>query len=103
MKDNLLKHNRLKLLLKLFKARKTQYYSNLKLALRWNRCDIAKNFIFNGEEEFKPYELANLMELALLLDRVDFVELLLENGANIKSLLSVRRLYFFYNSETVFK
>ncbi len=86
---------------KLFKARKTQYYSNLKLALKWNRLDIAKTYVFTGEEEFSSLELANLMELALYVNRVEFVDLLLENGVNIKSFLSAKRLYSLYNSDLV--
>ena len=82
-------------------TRKNQHYENLKLALQWNRCDIAKNYIFTGEEEFKPNQLANLMELALLQDRPEFVELLLENGLNLKSFVLTRRLYFLYNSHKV--
>ena len=83
------------------KARKNQYYENLKLALQWNRADIAKNYIFTGEEEFQPYQLANLMEMALIQNKSQFVELLLENGLNLKSFLTSRRLYFLYNCHKV--
>jgi hypothetical protein len=70
----------------------------LKLSLQWNRNDIAKADIFNGEEEFKSNELNNLMEMALLQNKPEFVELLLENGLNLKSFLTLKRLYFLYNS-----
>lgn len=80
-------------------TRKNQYYENLKLALQWNRSDIAKNYIFTGEEEFKPNQLANLMELALLQNKPEFVELLLENGLNLRTFVITRRLYFLYNSQ----
>lgn len=85
----------------IFIARKNKYYENLKLALQWNRDDIAKSDIFTGEEEFKTHQLANLMEMALLQNKPKFVELLLENGLNLKSFLTVRRLYFLYNSYKV--
>lgn len=70
----------------------------MKLALQWNRDDIAKSDIFTGEEEFKSHQLANLMEMALLQNKPRFVELLLENGLNLKSFLTIRRLCFLYNS-----
>lgn len=83
-------------------ARKNKYYENLKLALQWNRNDIAKTDIFTGEEEFQSYQLANLMEMALIQNKPEFVELLLENGLNLKSFLTVRRLCFLYNSHKVY-
>jgi len=70
----------------------------LKLALQWNRSDIAKSYIFTGEEEFQTNQLANLMEMALLQNKPEFVKLLLENGLNLNSFLTVKRLYFLYNS-----
>ena len=85
----------------IFTARKNKYYENLKLALQWNRDDIAKTDIFTGEEDFKPYQLSNLMEMALIQNKPKFVELLLENGLNLKSFLTVKRLYFLYNSHKV--
>ena len=69
--------------------------------MQWNRSDIAKTDIFTGEEEFKPYQLANLMEMALIQNKPEFVELLLENGLNLKSFLTVIRLCFLYNSNKV--
>ncbi len=79
-------------------AQKNQHYENLKLALQWNRSDIAKNYIFTGEEEFHADQLANLMEMALLQNKPEFVMLLLQNGLNLNSFLTVKRLYFLYNS-----
>lgn len=80
-------------------ARKNQDFENLKLALQWNRDDIAKTDIFTGEEEFKQHQIASLMEMALLQNKPKFVELLLENGLNLKSFLTVKRLLFLYNSQ----
>ena len=59
---------------------------------------MAKSDIFTGEEKFEPNQLENLMELALLENKPNFVELLLENGVNINSFLTKRRLMFLYNS-----
>jgi hypothetical protein len=41
------------------------------------------------------------MEMALIQNKPEFVELLLENGLNLKSFLTVRRLYFLYNSTKI--
>ncbi len=69
--------------------------------MQWNRDDIAKTDIFTGEEDFKPYQLSNLMELALIQNKPRFVELILENGLNLKSFLTTRRLIYLYNSVKV--
>ena len=70
-----------------FNGNKNQYYENLKLAINWDRLDVAE-VIFTGEEEFKPNQLENLMEIALLKNKPKFVQLLLENGLNIKKFLT---------------
>lgn len=46
-------------------------------------------------------ELNTLMEMALLQNKPKFVELLLENGANLRSFLTIKRLLFLYNSQQV--
>jgi hypothetical protein len=75
---------------------------NLKLALKWNRHDIAKAYIFTGEEQLESHQLYDLMEMALLQNKPKFVQLFLENDYfNLKSFLSIRRLLFLYNSEMV--
>lgn len=79
----------------------TKYFENLKLALKWNRDDIAENFIFTGEDDLKPEELSILMEMALIQNKPNFVKLLLDNGLDLKSFLTVKRLLFLYNSEKV--
>ncbi len=82
-------------------SQKVKYYDNLVLATYWNRIDIARNDIFNGDEVFKANELENLLELALVLNKPDFVELILESNLNIFQFLTYKRLYFLYNSELV--
>ena len=86
-------------ILRSFLSRK--HSEDLKLALKWNRIDLAKTYIFTGEEEFEPEQLANLMEMALIQNKPEFVELLLENGVDLKSFLKKRRLYYLYNSHIV--
>lgn len=71
------------------------------MALKWNRIDIAKSEILTGEDAFKNDELNTLMELALIEDRPEFVEILLENRINLYSFLTYKRLYFLYNSDKV--
>lgn len=82
-------------------SRKKEYYENLKLALQWNRVDIAKTDIFTGEEEFTDKQKTHLLEMALTYNMPDFVELMLESGVDLKSFLTKRRLYFLYNSSYV--
>ena len=68
------------------------------MSINWNRYDIAKTDIFTGEEDFSISQLENLMEIALVKNTPNFVKLLLENGVNIKSFLTIKRLTFLYNS-----
>ena len=74
----------------------------MKLFLEWDRDDLVKTHIFNGEEDFKTHELDNLMEMALIQNRPKFVELLLEMGLNLQSFVTIRRLLYFYNCNKVF-
>lgn len=83
------------------KGSKKGHYENLKLALKWNRIDLAKTEIFTGDEEFKPEQLFNLMQIALIENKPQFVELLLENGVDLNSYLKTRNLYYLYNSHYV--
>ncbi len=69
----------------------------MKLALKWNIIEIAKSDIFTGEETFEKDELNKLMEMALIDDRPNFVELLIDNRINLSDFLSYKRLYFLYN------
>ncbi|KAJ8028966.1 Transient receptor potential cation channel subfamily M member 3 [Holothuria leucospilota] len=85
------------ILLALLKASNLQYASQLKLALIWNRVDIAKDAIFTGDKKWEVKDLEASMELALLKNRVDFVKLLLEHVC-IYGFLTVARLERLYNS-----
>ena len=88
------------LLLK-FKGRQKQHFENFKLALQWNRVDIAKLDILTGEEEFTDEERDQLFEMALVQDKVEFIELLLETGINLNAFLTEERLYSLYNYRVV--
>ncbi len=76
-------------------------YSNLKLLLQWNRIDIARSDIFNGEEILNTYQLNEILEMALIENRPLFVELLLQHGLDLNSFLTKDRLYYLYNSLTI--
>uniref|UniRef100_A0A9J7WW53 Transient receptor potential cation channel, subfamily M, member 1b n=1 Tax=Cyprinus carpio carpio TaxID=630221 RepID=A0A9J7WW53_CYPCA len=71
----------------------------LSLALAWNRVDIARNQIFVYGHNLPVNSLEQAMIDALVLDRVDFVKLLLENGVNIHHFLTIPRLEELYNTK----
>uniref|UniRef100_A0A8C1PI23 Transient receptor potential cation channel, subfamily M, member 1b n=1 Tax=Cyprinus carpio TaxID=7962 RepID=A0A8C1PI23_CYPCA len=70
----------------------------LSLALAWNRVDIARNQIFVYGHNLPVNSLEQAMMDALVLDRVDFVKLMLENGVNIHHFLTIPRLEELYNT-----
>ena len=76
-------------------------HDNLNLALKWNKIDIATNDIFNGKEEFTSKQLNQSMEMALIYNRPQFVELLLENKFVLDDFFNAKRLYYLYNAITV--
>ena len=55
--------------------KRKNYFENMKLILQWNQIEVAKNEIFTGEESFRPAELCELLELALVENKPDFVKL----------------------------
>ncbi|CAL1279991.1 unnamed protein product, partial [Larinioides sclopetarius] len=72
----------------------------LRLALTWNRVDIARSEIFVYGQEWPPGALEQAMMDALVMDSVDFVKLMLENGVSMHKFLSIPRLEDLYNSRT---
>ena len=71
--------------------------SQLRLALKWNRIDIAKNYILNDENKAIMGTLNNLMFTAIKDGRFEFVDLFLDNGFSLKSFLTYRVLLKLYN------
>ncbi|XP_034741954.1 transient receptor potential cation channel subfamily M member 2 [Etheostoma cragini] len=59
----------------------------LKLAIAWNRVDIAETEIFTEESQWKSSDLHWAMSLALVDNKPPFVSLLLENGVSLKDFL----------------
>uniref|UniRef100_H3CJN7 Transient receptor potential cation channel, subfamily M, member 1a n=1 Tax=Tetraodon nigroviridis TaxID=99883 RepID=H3CJN7_TETNG len=71
----------------------------LSLALAWNRVDIARSQIFVFGLHAPVNSLEQAMMDALVLDRVDFVKLLIENGVNMNHFLTIPRLEELYNTK----
>ncbi|XP_058029129.1 transient receptor potential cation channel subfamily M member 6 [Ahaetulla prasina] len=71
----------------------------LNLALAWNRLDIAKKHILVYGQHWKVGSLEQAMQDALIMDRVEFVKLLIENGVNLHRFLTISRLEELYNTK----
>ncbi|CAL8303836.1 unnamed protein product [Lota lota] len=70
----------------------------LKLAVAWNRVDIAKSELFNGSIQWKYSDLEASMTDALINNKPQFVRLFMENGLNILDYLTYGRLESLYSS-----
>ncbi|XP_041117862.1 transient receptor potential cation channel subfamily M member 2-like isoform X2 [Polyodon spathula] len=77
---------------------KENWDHQLKLAVAWNRVDIAKSEIFTDDKQWKSIDLSDVMLAALLGDKPDFVKLFLENGVDLKEFLTEKRLLALYNN-----
>ncbi|XP_047428672.1 transient receptor potential cation channel subfamily M member 4a [Mugil cephalus] len=76
----------------------SEYTEELKLAVAWNRVDIAKSELFNGDIQWKYEDLEDSMTDALVNDKPQFVRLFCENGLNILDYLTYHRLESLYRS-----
>ncbi|KAM4634777.1 transient receptor potential cation channel subfamily M member 4a [Polymixia lowei] len=76
----------------------SEYTEELKLAVAWNRVDIAKSELFNGDIQWKYEDLEDSMTDALINDKPQFVRLFCENGLNILDYLTYRRMECLYRS-----
>ncbi|XP_020496309.2 transient receptor potential cation channel subfamily M member 4 [Labrus bergylta] len=74
------------------------YSEELKLAVTWNRVDIAKSELFNGDIQWRYEDLEDSMTDALVNDKPQFVRLFTENGLNILDYLTYGRLESLYYS-----
>ncbi|XP_053514216.1 transient receptor potential cation channel subfamily M member 5 [Artibeus jamaicensis] len=74
------------------------YLDELKLAVAWDRVDIAKSELFNGDVEWKSRDLEEVMMDALLSDKPEFVRLFVDHGANVADLLTYGRLQQLYRA-----
>ncbi|KAI2666259.1 Transient receptor potential cation channel subfamily M member 5 [Labeo rohita] len=76
----------------------SEYTEELRLAVAWDRVDIAKSELFNGEIHWRYDDLADSMTDALVNNKPHFVRLFVENGLNILDYLTYHRLESLYNS-----
>ncbi|XP_061881446.1 transient receptor potential cation channel subfamily M member 3 isoform X5 [Entelurus aequoreus] len=88
----------LAILTALLKGANASAPDQLSLALAWNRVDIARSQIFIYGQQWPVGSLEQAMLDALVLDRVDFVKLLIENGVSMHRFLTLSRLEELYNT-----
>ncbi|KAM4531646.1 transient receptor potential cation channel subfamily M member 4a [Odontesthes bonariensis] len=79
-------------------SKASEYTEELKLAVAWNRVDIAKTELFNGDIQWMFKDLEESMTDALINDKPQFVRLFCENGLNIIDYLTYERLESLYRS-----
>ncbi|XP_061445748.1 transient receptor potential cation channel subfamily M member 4 isoform X2 [Rhineura floridana] len=74
----------------------TTYLDELRLAVAWNRVDIASTELFRGDILWEPSLLEDPMRDALLGDRPALVRLFVENGLDIGQFLTWGQLEHLY-------
>ncbi|KAB1280528.1 Transient receptor potential cation channel subfamily M member 6 [Camelus dromedarius] len=89
----------LAILTALLKGTNLSASEQLNLAMAWDRMDIAKKHILIYGQHWKPGSLEQAMLDALMMDRVDFVKLLIEYGVNLHRFLTIPRLEELYNTK----
>uniref|UniRef100_H3BVY3 non-specific serine/threonine protein kinase n=1 Tax=Tetraodon nigroviridis TaxID=99883 RepID=H3BVY3_TETNG len=83
----------------LLKGTNASAFDQLVLTLAWDRVDIAKNHVFVYGQQLLVSSLEQAMLDALVMDRVDFVKLLIENGVSMHRFLTISRLEELYNTK----
>uniref|UniRef100_A0A8D2JAJ1 Transient receptor potential cation channel subfamily M member 2 n=1 Tax=Varanus komodoensis TaxID=61221 RepID=A0A8D2JAJ1_VARKO len=73
----------------------------LKLAVAWNRVDIARSEIFTDDHEWKPSDLHPMMAAALITNKPEFVKLFLEQGVHLKEFVTWDTLIYLYENMAV--
>lgn len=74
-------------------------FDQLVLTMAWDRVDIAKNHVFIYGQQLMVSSLEQAMLDALVMDRVEFVKLLIENGVSMHRFLTINRLEELYNTK----
>ncbi|KAF6079762.1 transient receptor potential cation channel subfamily M member 4 [Phyllostomus discolor] len=74
------------------------YLDELRLAVAWNRVDIAQSELFRGDIQWRSVHLEASLEDALLNDRPEFVRLLISHGLSLCHFLTPTRLAQLYNA-----
>uniref|UniRef100_A0A674PI35 non-specific serine/threonine protein kinase n=1 Tax=Takifugu rubripes TaxID=31033 RepID=A0A674PI35_TAKRU len=70
----------------------------LSMTLAWNRADLAQKHILVSGQHWKVGSLEQALLDALVMDRVGFVKLLIDNGMTMSRFLTVNRLEELYNT-----
>ncbi|ESO12925.1 hypothetical protein HELRODRAFT_62898 [Helobdella robusta] len=81
----------------LLRCQKSSLQYQLHLTMAWNRVDVARKHFLACAHLCKEGALDSLMLEALVHDRVEFVQLLIESGLNVKMWLTIKRLEELYN------
>ncbi|XP_063753308.1 transient receptor potential cation channel subfamily M member 6 isoform X2 [Eleginops maclovinus] len=80
------------------KGTKASPAEQLSMALAWNRADIAQKEVLVYGQHWPVGSLEQAMLDALVMDRVSFVKLLIDNGMTMSRFLTVDRLEELYNT-----
>ncbi|KAL8176217.1 UNVERIFIED_CONTAM: hypothetical protein K2H54_025951, partial [Gekko kuhli] len=78
------------------KSEAASYLDELRLAVAWNRVDIASTELFCGDIVWEPHLLQDPMRDALLGDRPELVRLFVENGLDVGQFLTWGQLENLY-------
>uniref|UniRef100_A0A8C5MRQ4 Transient receptor potential cation channel subfamily M member 2 n=1 Tax=Leptobrachium leishanense TaxID=445787 RepID=A0A8C5MRQ4_9ANUR len=70
----------------------------LKLAVSWNRPDIAETQIFTDDWKWKPSDLYPSLMVSLIEDKPSFVKLFLDRGVTLTEFVTSDHLTHLYNS-----
>lgn len=76
----------------------TDRSSQLRLALKWNRIDVAKAKIFGPSSPAEGLDLWPFFMEALITNKPEFVHLFMECGLDVKSSLTVQELTRLYQA-----
>ncbi|KAM9078718.1 LOW QUALITY PROTEIN: transient receptor potential cation channel subfamily M member 5 [Megaptera novaeangliae] len=74
------------------------YPDELKLAVAWDRVDITRSEILNGDVEWKSRHLEEVMMDTLVSNKPEFVRLFVDGGADVADFLTYGRLRQLYRS-----
>ncbi|CAL8106793.1 unnamed protein product [Orchesella dallaii] len=85
----------------IFRSQHWTPLQQLSLTLVWDRVDIADAEVFIYGREWSRDHLEQSMMEALVSNRLDFVNLLLEHGLNMQSFLTSSRLEYLYTLDKV--
>ncbi|KAM4746146.1 transient receptor potential cation channel subfamily M member 6 isoform 1-T1 [Anableps anableps] len=86
------------ILTSVLKGTKASPSEQLSMALAWDRADIAQKDILVYGQHWQVGSLEQAMLDSLVMDRVSFVKLLIDNGMTMSRFLTVDRLEELYNS-----